>query len=174
MKTIMDITLSVPGINFIFLCHERDGKQSFKKEPDYFNAASQEFMRPLSCLYRLTTTIQDGVVVRTFQTQGTDQVTAKNRITGLPPALSGNAAITQIATAYLNWSKAEKEKQEKAPVESPTKPEPVAPITAPEPEVSVSSPDTTDTEDSPQAVPESSKQSPEKIEADDLRALLGI
>lgn len=174
MKDIMTSTLAIGDINFIFLCHERDGNQSKKKEPDYFNKAAQEFMRPLSCLYRLTTQVQDGVVVRTFQTQGTDQVTAKNRISGLAPFLTGNGAVSEIATAYLNWSKAEVEKQAKkqaatepekvsAPVESPTKPEP-EPVKVEE--VTASSPSSVVTEDSPQA----SKAS----EPEDLYKILGI
>ena len=176
MKNIMNATLNTPAINFIFLCHERDGKKSFKKEPDYFDKASQEFMRPLSCLYRLTTQIQDGVVVRTFQTQGTDQVTAKNRITGLEPFLSGNTAIQQIANAYLNWSKAETEKQTQAPVGNPQQTDQsVAPIAEPPvKEESVNPPDNTETEDSPQAVPKESTPVPETQETDDLRTLLGI
>lgn len=171
MKNIMTATLTIPDINFIFLCHERDGKKSMKKEPDYFDKASQEFMRPLSCLYRLTTQVQDGVVVRTFQTQGTDQVTAKNRITGLAPFLTGKDAVAQIASAYLNWSKAEKEKQEavkteevhKAPVESP---QPVEPEPAKTEEVTVSSPSSSESEDSSQV------KAPEN--AEDLYSILGI
>lgn len=173
MKSIMNVTLNVADINFIFLCHERDGKKSFKKEPDYFDKASQEFMRPLSCLYRLTTQIQDGVVVRTFQTQGTDQVTAKNRITGLAPFVSGNTAVQQIGEAYLAWSKAEKDKQAvsvapekgtQAPVESPKQPEPETP----DKEEATLPPETVVTEDSPQADTSTDSSN------DELRSLLGI
>lgn len=170
MKTIMTTTLQVNDINFIFLCHERDGKKTMKKEPDYFDKASQEFMRPLSCMYRLTTQIIDGEVVRTFQTQGTDQVTAKNRISKLPPFISGNTAVAQIASAYLAWSQAEKAKQEapKAPAESPEVPKVAETL----PEVTEESvlPPVTETEDSSQA-----NTSTEPVsDNDELRALLGI
>lgn len=175
MKTIMTTTLQVSDINFIFLCHERDGKKSMKKEPDYFDKASQEFMRPLSCMYRLTTQIIDGVVVRTFQTQGTDQVTAKNRISKLPPFISGNDAVAQIASAFLSWSAAEKAKQTprqeaeapKAPAESPNESEP-AETPVKESEVSVTSPQK-ESEDSSQANPTAPVS-----DNDELRALLGI
>lgn len=166
MKAIMETTLKVPDTHFIFLCHERDGKVTFAKEPDYFNAASQEFMRPLSCLYRLTTGIQDGKVVRTFQTQGTDQVIAKNRITGVPAFVSGDGAIATIATCYNNWSKAEREKQlaQQAPVEKPKEPEQPVPVqekTEPLPPVT-----------EPEASPQEPKQ--ESDTDKQLRELLGL
>lgn len=166
LKDMMNSTMKLKDINFIFLTHERDGKESLKKEPDYFNKAAQEFMRPLSCLYRLTTQIVDGNVVRVFQTQGTDQVTAKNRITGLPPFVSGPNAVEQIAEAYKLWSKAELEKK---PVESA-----VAEVRPPEPQPEETVlPPSAESEASPQVATEV-KEVNDDSDDNDLKALLGI
>jgi energy-coupling factor transporter ATP-binding protein EcfA2 len=120
----MNEVLQIPETNFIFVCHPREGKKSHRIEPDYFDKAAQAFLRVVHSLYYLQTEEINGKVERSILLEGTDQITAKNRIGGLPRVVTN---VKQIADAYLVW--AEGTKKEAVKPEEPVAVE-SAPVSA--------------------------------------------
>ena len=103
MQNILNDVLETPDINFIFICHPRFQKKTGYIEPDFFEKASQSFMRVMHSLYYLSSTEKEGKMQVTIQLHGNDQVCAKNRIGGL--GFYANS-VKEIADAYHKWSNA--------------------------------------------------------------------
>lgn len=103
MQNILNDVLETPDVNFIFICHPRFQKKTGYIEPDFFEKASQSFMRVMHSLYYLSSTEKDGKMQVTIQLHGNDQVCAKNRIGGL--GFHANS-VKEIADAYHKWSNA--------------------------------------------------------------------
>lgn len=101
MINLMNDVLATPDINFLFVAHPRFQKKTGFTEPDFFEKASQAFMRVLHSLYYLHAEEVDGRVVRRIQLMGSDQVVAKNRIGGL--GMYANST-KEIADAFRTWS----------------------------------------------------------------------
>ncbi|ALY09311.1 ATPase [Arthrobacter phage Jasmine] len=103
MQNILNDVLETPDINFMFICHPRFQKKTGYIEPDFFEKASQSFMRVMHSLYYLSSTEKDGKMHVTIQLHGNDQVCAKNRIGGLGFYAQN---VKEIADAYHKWSNA--------------------------------------------------------------------
>jgi hypothetical protein len=101
MINLMNDVLATPGVNFLFVAHPRFQKKTGFTEPDFFEKASQAFMRVLHSLYYLHATEVDGKVVRRIQLMGSDQVVAKNRIGGLGMYADN---VKQVSDAFKKWS----------------------------------------------------------------------
>lgn len=101
MINLMNDVLATPGVNFLFVAHPRFQKKTGFVEPDFFEKASQAFMRVLHSLYYLHAEEVDGKVVRRIQLMGSDQVVAKNRIGGL--GMYANSP-KEISDAFRKWS----------------------------------------------------------------------
>jgi hypothetical protein len=106
MINLMNDVLATPDINFYFVCHPRMGKKSYKIEPDFFDKASQAFLRNLHSLYYLSVDDSTGKVERRIMLQGNDQITAKNRIA--PEKLGQYSTTKEISDAFKVWSAGKK------------------------------------------------------------------
>jgi hypothetical protein len=126
MINLMNDVLATPDINFLFVAHPRFQKKTGFTEPDFFEKASQAFMRVLHSLYYLHAEEVDGKVVRRIQLMGSDQVVAKNRIGGL--GMYANS-VKEISDAFRKWSASKEPKVSPPPVspqEIPKEKEPEA------------------------------------------------
>jgi hypothetical protein len=116
MVNVMNKLLATP-INLFFIAHPRFQKKTGFIEPDFFEKASQAFMRVLHSLYYLDVQEENGKLVRRIQLQGTDSVCAKNRIGGLEMYAN---SMREVADAFLLWNEASKKTAEE-PVIPPAK-----------------------------------------------------